>query len=109
MPFGPSTTSASRGVTGPSGAEKERGRLSATFEVRRALLEEGHHALDLVGGAAAPPHGIPLGGEGLLEGQMPGADHRVQHAGCGTIFTEDLAHGSVLAGVRVQNPFVTVG
>jgi len=40
---------------------------------------------------------------------VPGADHRVQHAGCGTIFTEDLAHGSVLAGVRVQNPFVTVG
>ena len=30
-------------------------------------------------------------------------------AGCETILTEDLADGSLLAGVRIQNPFATTG
>lgn len=30
-------------------------------------------------------------------------------AGCSTIFTEDLADGSELAGVRVENPFAAMG
>ena len=30
-------------------------------------------------------------------------------AGCETILTEDLTDGSVLAGVRIQNPFVAAG
>lgn len=30
-------------------------------------------------------------------------------AGCETILTEDLADGSLLAGVRIQNPFAATG
>ena len=30
-------------------------------------------------------------------------------AGCETILTEDLADGSLLAGVRIQNPFAVTG
>lgn len=94
-----STPSSARRVTPRSGSAHDVDALATNFIATWRRFRVVDNTVDLLDSALAirATHGLSLWDCMIVAAAL--------EAGCDTLLTEDLSHGQVMSGLRVENPF----